>query len=107
MNYRLRQKALGDSSSGGPQHLRADSFDCCPESYEIVVYCLTGPLCPNTKGKYGLKIMSHNVKTFLRTCVPGKDSDQLAHLNSLIRIFTGHILDSQGCKASTCIQQRL
>ena len=29
--------ASGDSSSGGPQHLGADSFDCRPERYEIVV----------------------------------------------------------------------
>ena len=34
-----RQSASGDSSSGGPQHLVAGSFDCRPESYEIVVYC--------------------------------------------------------------------
>ena len=26
------------------------------------------------------------------------------HLHSLIRIFTGHILDSQGCKVSSCGQ---
>ena len=26
-----------DNPTGGPQHLRADSFDCCPERYEIVV----------------------------------------------------------------------
>ena len=35
------------------------------------------------------------------------DSDQPAHLLSLIRIITGHILDSQGCKVSSCRQQRL
>ena len=27
-----------DSSSGGPQHLGADSFDCCPERYKMVLY---------------------------------------------------------------------
>ena len=36
MNY--RPLALGDSSSVGPQHLGADTFDWCPEWYEIVVY---------------------------------------------------------------------
>ena len=25
-------------SLGGPQHLGADNFVCCPERYEIVVY---------------------------------------------------------------------
>ena len=46
-------------------------------------------------------------KMYLRTCVPSEDSDQTAHLRSLIRIFTGLILESQGCKASSCIQWRL
>ena len=32
------------------------------------------------------------------TCVPNEDSDQPAHSSSLIRIFTGCSLDSQGCK---------
>ena len=31
-----------------------------------------------------------------------EDSDQPAYLLSLIRIFNRHILDNQGCKASTC-----
>ena len=31
--------ASGNSSSGHPQHLGGDSFDCCTERYEIVVYC--------------------------------------------------------------------
>ena len=30
--------ASGNSASGHPQHLM-DSFDCCTERYEIVVYC--------------------------------------------------------------------
>ena len=29
------------------------------------------------------------------------------YLPSLIRIFIGHILDSQGCKVSSCAQERL
>ena len=36
-------------------------------------------------------------KTYLRTCAPSEDSDQTAHSRSLIRIFTGRNLDSQGC----------
>ena len=38
------------------------------------------------------------------TCVPSKDLDQLTHSCSLIKIFTGHMLDSQGCKVSSCRQ---
>ena len=38
MNYHLRLLTSRDSSSGGPQHLVACSFDCFPERYEIVVY---------------------------------------------------------------------
>ena len=41
-------------------------------------------------------------KTYLRPGSPRKDSDQLANLRSLIRIFTGRILDSLGCKFSSC-----
>ena len=33
--------------------------------------------------------------TYLRTCAPSEDSDQTAHVRSLIRIFTGRISDSQ------------
>ena len=33
-----------------------------------------------------------------RTCAPSEDSDQPAHLRSLIRIFPWRSLDSQGCK---------
>ena len=52
--------------------------------------------------------MSHNVKkTYLRTCAPSEDSDQTAHLRSLIRIFTWRTLASQGCKISSYGQWRL
>ena len=36
-----------------------------------------------------------------------EDSDQTGHSHSLIRIFSGHILESQGCKVSSCGQLRL
>ena len=39
--------------------------------------------------------LSINVnKTYPRTCACSEDSDQPAHSRSLIRIFTGYILDS-------------
>ena len=34
-------------------------------------------------------------KTYIRTCAPSKDLDQLVHLCNLIRIFTRRILDIQ------------
>ena len=37
---RCTVSASGNSASGHPQHLVGDSFDCCTERYEIVVYCL-------------------------------------------------------------------
>ena len=37
-------------------------------------------------------------KKYLRICAPIEDSDQPAHSRDLIRLFTDHILDSQGCK---------
>ena len=42
---------------------------------------------------------------YLRTCALSEDSDQTAHSRSLIRIFTGRILDSQGCEDSSCGQR--
>ena len=45
--------------------------------------------------------------TYLRTCALSEDSDQPAHSRSLIRIFTEHILDSQGCNISSYGQRRL
>ena len=42
MNLCPRPSASGKSSSGHPQHLGDDSFYCCTERYEIVVYC-----CPS------------------------------------------------------------
>ena len=46
-------------------------------------------------------------KTYLLRCAPSEYSDQPAHSRSLIRIFTGRIFNSQGCKVSSCEQRRL
>ena len=40
-------------------------------------------------------------KMYLHTCASSEDLDQPAHLHSLIKVFTGHNLDSQGCKVSS------
>ena len=45
-------------------------------------------------------------KTCLWICAPSEDLDQTAHLRSLIKIFTRHILNSQGCKVSSNRQWR-
>ena len=46
-------------------------------------------------------------KMYFRSCAHSEDSDQPAHPRSLIRIFTGRILDSQGCISFSCGQRRL
>ena len=46
-------------------------------------------------------------KTYLRVRTSGEASDQPTLPHSLIRIFTGCILDSQGCKVSSCRQRWL
>ena len=48
----------------------------------------------------------HNI-SYKIACVPSEDSDQPAHPRSLIRVFTGHSLGSQGSKASSGGQRRL
>ena len=50
---------------------------------------------------------NHRQKTYLRTYAPSEVSEQPAHSHSLIRIFTGHIYWSQGCKVASRRQQRL
>ena len=44
-------------------------------------------------------------KMYLRRCSPSADSDQPGHSCGLTRIFTERILDSQGCKVSTCYNE--
>ena len=43
-------------------------------------------------------------ETYLCTCAPSEYLDQPVRSRSLIRIFTGRILDSQGWKVSSCGQ---
>ena len=40
----------------------------------------------------------HVKKKYFRTCAPSEDSEQTAHPRSLIRIFTGRILNSKDAK---------
>ena len=49
---------------------------------------------------------SQNRHSFCHACAPSENSDQPAHWRRLIRIFTGRILDSKGCKVSPFGQQR-
>ena len=50
--------------------------------------------------------MSRNVKKLTYGRAPREYSDQTARSRSLIRIFTGRILDSQGCRQRTLIRLR-
>ena len=50
---------------------------------------------------------SQSHKTYLRIRTPSEESDQTAHSRSLIRFFTGRVLDSQGCNVSSCRQLSL
>ena len=43
-------------------------------------------------------------KTYHHNFVPSRDLDQPVLSGSMIRIFTEQILDSQGCKVSSCGQ---
>ena len=56
---------------------------------------------------YIYRLVVYYFPPYVWTCAPREDSDQPAHSRSLIRIFTGCILDSQGCKDSSCGQRRL
>ena len=56
-----------------------------------------------------LAAQSENIRVLTSINVPSdrtpiEDSDQPAHSYSLIRIFTGRILDSQGCNVLLCGQ---
>ena len=51
--------------------------------------------------------LERNFRIYLRTRASNKDSDQPAHSHSLIRIYPERILDSPGCKISSCGQRRL
>ena len=60
------------------------------------------------QSKFSVKIFKPQCpKMHLRTWDPSKDTDQPAHSCSLIRLFTVHILDSQGCKVSACWERWL
>ena len=59
-----------------------------------------------TDRRYNFKdvvLRFYHMKMCIRTCTPSEDSDQSADSFSLIRIFTVHSLNSQGCKVSSCV----
>ena len=59
------------------------------------------------KAIFKLLFESQQQKTYLWKCAPSEDSDLPAHPRSLIRIFTGRVLDSQGYEVSSCGHRRL
>ena len=66
-----------------------------------------GSFCQYFKVTMKSTYESQRRKTYLQKCAPSEDSDQPAHSRSLIRIFTGRILDSQGCEVSSWRQRKL
>ena len=77
------------------------------------VKCSGSPsVVPESTSKGNLSILialnePQSPESYLRACAPSEDSDQPARSRRLIRIFAGHILDSQGCKVSSCGERRL
>ena len=69
--------------------------------YSKDLYQIVRLRCPKDTFSNGA-VQLQRQKKRLRTCAPSEDSDQPAHSRSLIRIFTWCILDSQGCKVSSC-----
>ena len=53
------------------------------------------------------KYESESSKRYKLACVPIKDSDQPAHLHSLIRVFNGHSMGSQSPHVSSGRKPRL
>ena len=66
-----------------------------------------GPLSIKKSFKRQPSGNAHSTVNIIGTCASSEDSDQPAHSHSLIRIFTGRTLASQGCKVSIYGQQRL
>ena len=50
--------------------------------------------------KEGTNSGAQHQKTYLWKCVPSEDSYQPGQSRSLIRIFTGRMMDSRGCEVS-------
>ena len=79
-----------------------DWSDCAHESllgaYIIIyIFCFSG---------WGSSEPGHSI-SYKIACAPSEDSDQPAHTRSLIRVFAGHLVSSQGFKASSGGQWRL
>ena len=68
------------------------------------LHCLLMSLLWDARHKL---VNTQSQKTYLWTCAPSEDSDQPAHSLSLVRIFTGRILDCQRCTVSSCEKYRL
>ena len=59
-------------------------------------------MCIRTKYMHLYSVeLNRSQKTHLRTCAQSEDSDKRAYSHRQIIIFTGSILDSQGCTLST------
>ena len=80
-----RPKAEGNSASGHPQHRGGDSFDCCTERYEIVVYCFVCNIAAHVVMYYITWAIEINLETWkLGNLNKGKPSEQLFPIRRLL-----------------------
>ena len=70
-------------------------------SYILLTVILSNSLSTSRQNKSFNTNEPQRQETYLQTSVPREDSDQPAHSRSLIRIFTGCILNSQGAIVSS------
>ena len=90
-------------------HMHSSGKCCAPAHIKFPVYLFSDKSLNSSWyfNVYYFNSSGSNVrKCTLRTCTTSEDSDQPVRSHSLIRIFTGCILDRQGCKVS-CWQRRL
>ena len=100
----VRMKKLISLSNQNANDLQSDTIQLSHRGQRSFIglwLCLAGENCP----------IPIHLSCYVRKPTIGyslsEGSDQPAHLLSLIRIFTGRILDGQGYKVSSCAQRRL
>ena len=100
-------------SNSGIKHLRfkekAQNGAKCLELFIPELLSCRFYRCPVRFSSRCLEILNEPQcqETYLSTCAPNEYSDQPSHWSSLTKIFTVSILDSQGCKVSSCGLWRL
>ena len=75
--------------------------------YSIPIWCPRKMFTPRRPWFFFLSKRAATSENVLQTCAPSEDSDQTEHSCSLIRIFTGRILNRHGYKVSISGQWKL